>query len=50
MAEAIISGLTRNQIIPASAIIAAGPEASGGKSWLNLYGIGFDPPEKHQGG
>ncbi|HML40862.1 MAG TPA: pyrroline-5-carboxylate reductase [Bellilinea sp.] len=41
MAEAIISGLTRNQIIPASAIIAAGPEASRGKELVDLYGIGF---------
>lgn len=43
MAEAIISGLTRNQIFSADSITAAGPEIERGKELIETYAIRYTP-------
>ncbi|WP_322794382.1 pyrroline-5-carboxylate reductase [Bellilinea sp.] len=41
MAEAIIAGLIRNQVLPAQKIIAAGPRPERGSELIEHYGIRF---------
>ncbi|GIV64937.1 MAG: hypothetical protein KatS3mg046_197 [Bellilinea sp.] len=41
MAEAIIAGLIRNQVLPAQKIIAAGPRPERGSELVERYGIRF---------
>ncbi len=41
MAEAIIAGLIRNQVLPAQKIIAAGPRPERGSELIERYGIRF---------
>lgn len=41
MAEAIIAGLIRNQVLPAGKMIAAGPHSERGNDLVNRYGITY---------
>ncbi len=41
MAEAIIAGLIRNQVLPAGKMIAAGPHPERGNDLVNRYGIAY---------